>query len=85
VEQTNDQGRYTLVEKIIVEKVTHRDKLLAEQELLLRERQTMIDTIRDREGQLTESRLDSAPIKSLDSSKFILQIPVITENYKITP
>jgi hypothetical protein len=85
VEQTNDQGRYTLVEKIIVEKVTHRDKLLAEQELLLGERQTMIDKIRDREGQLAESRLGTAPIKRFDSAKFILQIPVITENYKTTP
>jgi hypothetical protein len=44
----------------------------------------MIDKIRDLEGQVAESLLDSGPItlKRLDSSKVILQIPVITENYK---
>jgi hypothetical protein len=68
--------------KIIVDQVTHRDKFLAEQELLLSEQQTMINKIRDIEEQLTESRLDTEPIKSLNSSKFILQIPGITENYK---
>ena len=95
-EQTNDQDRYDLAEKIIVEQVTHRDqllaeqekllaeqeKLLAEQERLLREQQTMIEKIRDLEEQLTESCSDPAPIKSLETSKFILQIPAITENYK---
>jgi hypothetical protein len=37
-EQTNDQDRYVLSEKIIVEQVTHRDNLLSEQEFLLAER-----------------------------------------------
>jgi uncharacterized coiled-coil protein SlyX len=36
-EQTNDQDRYDLAEKNIVEKVTHRDQLLAEQERLFAE------------------------------------------------
>jgi uncharacterized coiled-coil protein SlyX len=88
-EQTNDQDRYDLAEKIIVEQVTHRDhllaeqeKLLAEQERLLAEQQTMIDKIRDLEERLAESCSDPAPIKNLETSKFILQIPAITENYK---
>ncbi len=61
-EQTNDQDRYDLAEKIIVEQVTHRDqllaeqeKLLAEQERLLTEQQTMIEKIRDLEERLGES------------------------------
>ena len=37
-EQPNDQDRYVLSEKIIVEQVTHRDNLLSEQEFLLAER-----------------------------------------------
>ena len=45
--QTNDQDRYALAEKIIVDQVNHRDKLLEEQK-------TMIDKIRDLEQQLTE-------------------------------
>ena len=81
-EQTNDQDRYDLAEKIVVEQVTHRDHLLAEQERLLAEQQTMIDKIRDLEERLAESCSDPAPIKNLETSKFILQIPAITENYK---
>jgi uncharacterized coiled-coil protein SlyX len=68
-EQTNDQDRYDLAEKIIVDQVTHLDqllaeqekllaeqeKLLAEQERLLTEQQTMIEKIRDLEERLGES------------------------------
>ncbi len=46
------------------------------------EQQIMIGKIRDLEAQIAESRLNTAPAKSLDPSKFILQIPGITENYK---
>jgi len=53
-------------EKLLVEQVTHRDKLLANQKRLLAEQQTMIEKIRDLEEQLAESRLDPAPIKSLE-------------------
>ncbi len=42
----------------------------------------MIDKIRDLEAQIAESRLDTASVEILDPSKFILQIPGITENYK---
>jgi hypothetical protein len=42
VEQTNDQDRYDLAEKIIVEQVTHRDHLLAEQEKLLSEQERLL-------------------------------------------
>ena len=42
VEQTNDQDRYDLAEKIIVEQVTHRDQLLAEQEKLLAEQEKLL-------------------------------------------
>jgi len=89
LEELNDQDRYALAEKIIVEQVTHRDKMLAEQDKLLAEQgrllaeqQTMTEKIRDLEEKLAESHLDPAPIKSLEASKFILQIPAIKENYK---
>ena len=42
----------------------------------------MIEKIKDLEEQLSESCSDPVPIKSLETSKFILQIPDITENYK---
>jgi hypothetical protein len=47
-EQINDQDRYALAETIIVAQVAQRNKLLAEQELLLAEQQKMIEKF-DRE------------------------------------
>ena len=41
-EQTSDQDRYDLAEKNIVDQVTHRDQLLAEQEKLLAEQEKLL-------------------------------------------
>jgi hypothetical protein len=79
--QTNNQDRYVLTEKIIVDQVTC-DKLFAVQELPVVEQQIMIGKIRDLEAQIAESRLNTEPDKILDPSKLILQIPGITESYK---
>jgi hypothetical protein len=73
--QVNDQDRYALAETIIVAQVALRDKLLGEQ-------QTMIDKIRGLEEKIATSRMDTVPSKNLEPSRFILQIPGITENYK---
>jgi hypothetical protein len=75
-EQLNDQDRYALSEKNIVDQVNYRDNLLAEQKI-------MGDKRRDLEQQLTESRLNPGLVKSLNTPKFILQIPDIKENYKV--
>ena len=73
--QANDQDRYVLAETIIVAQVALRDKLLEEQ-------QTMIDKIRGLEEKIAASRMDTVSFKNPEPSKFILQIPGITENYK---
>jgi len=74
-DQTTDQDRYALAETIIAAQVTQRDKLLAEQ-------RAMVEEIRELKARIAASRMDTAPAKSLDPSKFILQIPDIKENYK---
>ena len=76
VTQTNDQDRYTLAQKIIVDPVNYRDTLLTEKRL-------RDDKIRDLEQQLAESRLNPELVKRLNTPKFILQIPGIKENYKL--
>jgi hypothetical protein len=73
--QTTDQDRYALSETIITAQVTQRDKLLAEQ-------RAMVEEIRELKARIATSWMDTAPDKSLDPSKFILQIPDIKENYK---
>ena len=73
--QTTDQDRYALAETIISAQVTQRDKLLVEE-------RAMVEEIRELKAQIAASRMDTAPDKSLDPSKFILQIPDIRENYK---
>jgi hypothetical protein len=73
--QTTDQDRYALGETIIDAQVTQCDNLLAEE-------RAMVEEIRDLKTQIVTSRMDTAPAKSLDPSKFILQIPDIKDNYK---
>jgi hypothetical protein len=46
------------------------------------DQEAMVEEIRDLKTQITTSRMDTTPVKNLDPSKFILQIPDITENYK---
>ena len=75
-EQPNDQDRYALAQKTMVDQVNYRDNLLAEQKI-------KGDKIRDLEQQLAESRLNPELTKSLNTPKFILQIPGIKENYKL--
>ena len=70
------KDRYVLAEKNIVDQVNYRDNLLAEQKI-------MGDKIRDLEQQRAESRLNPELTKSLNTPKFILQIPGIKENYKL--
>ncbi len=67
-DQTSDQERYTLSERIIVDQITHRDNLL--------------ERIKEMEQDLTSSRKSPEHVNHLDTSNFIRQIPGMKENYR---
>ena len=66
--QPDDQERYALAEKIIIDQVTYRD--------------TLIEEIRTLKQELTATQKRADHASRPDTSNFILQIPGMKENYK---
>ena len=66
--QPDDQERYALAEKIIIDQVTYRD--------------TLIEEIRTLKQELTATQKRAEHASRPDTSNFILQIPGMKENYK---
>ena len=66
--QPDDQERYALAEKIIIDQVTYRD--------------TLIEEIRTLKQELIATQKRAEHASRPDTSNFILQIPGMKENYK---